>query len=269
MKKMFGRFPLPFGGGVNPPHAPSYPLNWEAEQVRLDIHVEVDTDYVQEILSHTPFKAVGNRAIFRYLDARGHTLASHTNGFNETVVVLPIRYKDMLSTTYIYHYTSDEIANIAGRELLGYSKKDADTELHLTEGDHKWGRTMRRDELLTEFDFQVDDSVAPVKVVKDGPQPDGAIHMRRLPYPDRPDTAYADIIFRRYRFTLKQELQGRATLKLYESEWDPIARLKPKVIGATFAVGDFGGGADSEERRLLEVVTVPDIARTVREPALA
>lgn len=266
MKEMFGRFPLPFNGGVNPPHMPSYPMHWEAHQYRVDIHVEVDAAYVKEILSRTVFEPVNNRAVFRYLDARGHTLARYYGGFNETLVEIPVRYKGVLGVTYIFHYTSDEIANIAGRELLGYSKKDAITRLYF-DSERKWGKTLRRDETLTEFQFVPrPDAVLPPLV--EGETPNGAIHQRRLPYPDRPETCYSDVIFRKYQFQPEVDIHGDATLSVFESEWDPIARLNPRVIGAHYLAGPFGGGPETEQRKILDVITLPDMAqRDLREPS--
>lgn len=262
---MFGEHPLYKDGGVNPPYAPSYPMNWDAEHYRVDIVAEVDDAYVDEILSYLPFEKVTNRVIFRYLDAKNHTLATHTGGFNETLIALPIRYKGKLSFNYIFHYTSDEIANIAGREMLGYSKKDANTELHFS-GTRKWGQTIRRGAKLTEFEFIADADAPTIPITDSGEEPDGAIHVRRFPYPDKPETAYADVIFRRYRLNLIQVIPGRAKLTVFDSEWDPLARLNPKVLSASYNVGEFGGPKESEERSILDVLTVPDLVRKF-EPA--
>lgn len=258
MKDMFGRFPLEFGGGVNPPHAPAYPMFWESEiQVRVDIVARVNPAVIKDILKTTPFEALSDRCIFRYLDQRGHTLARHEGGFNETMVCLPVRYKGINALTYIFHYTSSETANIAGRELLGYNKKDGITELSMDEP-RKWGRTHRRDEILTEFTFDLDPSAPRVPVVEDVPL-SGSLHVRRLPYPDRPETAYADVIYRRYRFEPAQSINGVATLKLFPSEWDPLVHLDPQVLGAYFEIGSFGGAADTEDRRIVDVLQTPKL----------
>jgi acetoacetate decarboxylase len=257
---VFGKHPLYKDGGVNPPYAPSYPMNWDAAHFRVDIVAQVDDSYLDEILSYLPFEKVTNRVLFRYLDAKHHTLATHTDGFNETLVALPIRYKDRLSWTYIFHYTSDEIANIAGREMLGYSKKDANTELHFDQP-RKWGKTMRRGTMLTKFEFVPDAKAPVVPVMANGEEPDGAIHVRRFPYPDRPETAYADVIFRRYQLKLTEVVPGNATLQLFDSEWDPLAKLKPKVLAASYNVGDFGGPKESEERAILDVLVLPDLVK--------
>ena len=77
--------------------------------------------------------------------------------------------------------------------------------------------------------------------------------MRRLPHPERLETAYADIAYRRTPLKYSAPLAGRATMTLHPCDYDPIADLKPEILGAQFMVSDvYGGGFEVEDRRLIE-----------------
>jgi acetoacetate decarboxylase len=80
--------------------------------------------------------------------------------------------------------------------------------------------------------------------------------VRRLPHPERPATAYADIVYRRTPLKYSLPLAGKVSMTLHPSTYDPIADLKPEILGAHFMVSDvYGGGFEVEDRRLLKRLT--------------
>ena len=63
----------------------------------------------------------------------------------------------------------------------------------------------------------------------------------------------ADIAYRRTPLKYSAPVPGRCTMTLHPCEYDPIADLKPEILGAHFMVSDvYGGGFDVEDRRLIE-----------------
>jgi acetoacetate decarboxylase len=247
---MYGDYQTYPGAGVNPPHAPAFPLEWYCPEVRsLQVVAEVDSHVVKKILSYTPFDYVSNRAKFSINYEKGHTLTT-PEGYYEANVMVAARYKNYLSYHTIYIYCTDATAILGGREVWGYPKKDAD--VHLWEdGDHKWGKVVREGVTLFEMDFRADPG-APEAPLAEGKELYGQLNVRRLPLVDRPGEAYGDITFRAGKSTLKEKLLGHATLNLGELKWDPIYELKPKVLGATFMAFDFGGHFRDETRKILD-----------------
>lgn len=92
-----------------------------------------------------------------------------------------------------------------------------------------------------------------MRLVDADEQPGGEIHVRRLPHPERPETAYADIVYRRTPLASSEPRSGRAAMTLHASAFDPIAALEPGILSAQFMVSDVhGGGVAVEDRRLLK-----------------
>jgi len=247
---MYGDYKVYLGAGVNPPHAPAYPLEWYCPEVRkVEVIAEVDAEVLKKILSYTPFDYVNNRAKFSLNYEKGHTLTT-PEGYYEANIMVAVRYKEYLSTHTIYIYADDATAIIGGREVWGYPKKDADIHLW-EEGDHKWGKVVREGVTLFEVDFTADHDAAEAELVE-GKEPYGTLHVRRVPLIDRPGEAYGDVVLRAGNSEIKEKLLGHATMNLEELKWDPIYELKPEVIGASFTAMDFGGHFKDETRKILD-----------------
>jgi acetoacetate decarboxylase len=247
---MYGDYQVYLGAGVNPPHAPAYPLEWYCPEVRkVEVTAEVDADVLKKIISYTPFEYVNNRAKFSLNFEKGHTLTT-PEGYYEANVMVAVRYKEYLSYHAIYIYCDDVTAITGGREVWGYPKKDADIHLW-EEGDHKWGKVVREGVTLFEMDFTADPDAPEVPLV-DGENLYGQLHVRRLPLVDRPGEAYGDITFRAGTSILKEKLLGHATLNLDKLKWDPLYELNPKILSASFSAIDFGGHFKDETRKILD-----------------
>lgn len=245
---MYGPYQVYLGGGVNPPYAPAIPLEWYCPENRLlSVVAEVDEKALRQVLSYTPFEYVNNRARFNLTYLKGHTLTT-PNGYYEAQVSVAVRYKNYLSTHFIYMYCDNATAILAGREVFGMPKKDGDI-LMWEEGDHKWGRVIREDVKLFEIDFTADRKAPNVPLVEGAV---GSLHVRRLPLIDRPGEAYGDIIYREVKEKVQENVSGFAKLTLGELKWDPIYQLKPKVLGAAFSVSSFGGHFHEEIRKILD-----------------
>jgi acetoacetate decarboxylase len=253
---MFGAYPLRPDSGVNPPYSPAYPVEWGCTLRTVEIMTRVAPEKVAALLSDTPFEIVGDRVAFRFMLSPGHTLAIHAGQMFDLMITVPVRHKGLFTETHIFMYCSDPMGICAGREVFGYTKKDAyyGFDEHPDGSISGWVR--RRGIPLAEFTFTPDPAAPLVRIVDGDDLPAGEIHVRRVPHPERPGIAYADIAYRRTPLKYSTPKTGRATLTLHPSEYDPIADLTPEILGAHFMVSDvYGGGFEVEDRRLIERLT--------------
>jgi acetoacetate decarboxylase len=250
---MFGNYKMHPNSGVNPPYAPAYPLEWECPLRTLEVVTRVDRSKLTELLSDTPFELVNDRVAFRYMLSPGHTLALHAGQMFDLMVSVPVRYEDLLTHTHIFMYCSDPMGIAAGREVFGYTKKDATYSFEESPEGAIEGWVKRRGTPLADFSFTPDETAPVVRLVEGDEQPAGEIHVRRVPHPERPEPVYADVVYRRTPLEYSTPLAGRVTMKLHPSEYDPIAALEPEILGAHFMTSDvYGGGFAVEDRRLLK-----------------
>lgn len=250
---MFGNYKMHPNSGVNPPYSPAYPLEWECSLRTVEVVTRVDRKKLEDLLSDTPFELVNDRVAFRFMLSPGHTLSVHAGQMFDLMVTVAVRYEDLFTQTHIFMYCSDPMGIAAGREIFGYTKKDTDYKFHEAQNGAIDGWVKRRGVPLADFSFTPDAAAPVVRLVDGEEQPAGEIHVRRVPHPERPETAYADVVYRRTPLKYSQPLPGRISMTLHDSEFDPIARLNPEVLGAHFMVSDvYGGGFEVEDRRLLK-----------------
>jgi acetoacetate decarboxylase len=253
VEKMFGDYPMHPHSGVNPQYAPAYPVEWECALRTLEVITRVDQAKVAALLADTPFELVNDRVAFRFMASPGHTLSLHQGRMFDLMVTVAVKYEDLFTQTHIYMYCSDPMGIAAGRELFGYTKKDCTFAFDEAEDGVISGWVNRRGGLLAEFNFKPDPEAPLVRLVDAPEQPGGEIHVRRLPHPERLETAYADIVYRRTPLAYSTPVPGRVDMKLHASSFDPIAALEPEVLAAQFMVSDvYGGGFAVEDRRLLK-----------------
>ncbi len=253
---MFGKYKMHPNSGVNPPYAPAYPLEWECSLRTVEVVTRVEKSRVAQLLADTPFELVNDRVAFRFMASPGHTLAVHAGRMFDLMVTVAVRYEDLFTQTHIYMYCSDPMGTAAGREIFGYTKKDCTFAFDETAEHAVTGWVKRRGVPLADFNFAPDATAPVVRLVDDPVQPAGEIHVRRLPHPERPATAYADIVYRRTPLKYSLPLAGKVSMTLHPSTYDPIADLKPEILGAHFMVSDvYGGGFEVEDRRLLKRLT--------------
>ena len=250
---MFGDFKLHANSGVNPPYSPAYPVEWWCTLRTLEVMTRVDQKKVAALLSDTPFELVNDRVAFRFMASPGHTLSIHAGRMFDLMITVPVRYEGLFTQTHIYMYCSDPMGIAAGRELFGYTKKDC----HYSFEELKDGRinsyVTRRGIALADVTFTPDASAPVVQLVDGAEQPAGEIHVRRLPHPERLETAYADVVYRRTPLEYSRPVPGRASMRLHASEFDPISALDPQILSAQFMTsGVYAGGFDLEDRRLLK-----------------
>ncbi|ANN78958.1 acetoacetate decarboxylase family protein [Bordetella flabilis] len=249
---MFGDYKMHENSGVNPPYSPAYPVEWECPLRTLEVITQVDPAKVRALLSDTPFELVNDRVAFRFMLSPGHTLAIHAGQMFDLMVTVPVRYQDLFTQTHIYMYCSDPMGICAGRELFGYTKKDTDYAFEETPDGKVSGWVRRRKVPLVDFSFTPDPQAPLVMLTDDAEQPGGEIHVRRLPHPERPAVAYADVVYRRTPLRYSAPVGGRIDWTLHASAYDPIADLRPEVLSAHFMTSDvYGGGFAVEDRRLI------------------
>lgn len=250
---MFGDFKLHPNSGVNPPYSPAYPVEWWCTLRTLEVMTRVDQKKIAALLADTPFELVNDRVAFRFMASPGHTLSIHAGRMFDLMITVPVRYEDLFTQTHIYMYCSDPMGIAAGRELFGYTKKDC----HYSFEELKDGRinshVTRRGMALAEVTFTPDPDAPVVRLVDGAEQPTGEIHVRRLPHPERLETAYADVVYRRTPLEYSPPVPGRAAMKLHASEFDPISALEPEILSVQFMTSSvYAGGFELEDRRLLK-----------------
>ncbi|UHD45959.1 acetoacetate decarboxylase family protein [Aureimonas altamirensis] len=250
---MFGNYKMHDNSGVMPPYAPAYPLEWECTLRNLEVVTKVDEAKLRELLSHTPFEPVNDRVAFRFMASPGHTLSYHNGQMFDLMVTTAVRYEGLFAQTHLYMFCSDPMGIAAGRELFGYTKKDCTYAFDEKENGSISGWVNRRTRPVADFSFTPDASAPVVRLVDGEEQPHGEIHVRRIPHPERPETAYADVVYRAFPLPYSAPAGGRIELKLHESEFDPLTELQPEVLSAQFMVSDvYAGGFGKEDRRLVK-----------------
>lgn len=253
VKKMFGDYDMHPNSGVNPQYAPAYPVEWECALRTVEVMTRIDRAKVAALLADTPFELVNDRVAFRFMASPGHTLSLHQGRMFDLMVTVAVRYEGLFTQTHLYMYCSDPMGIAAGRELFGYTKKDCTYAFDEAPDGSISGRVDRRGGPLAEFRFTPDPDAPVVRLVDADEQPGGEIHVRRLPHPERLETAYADIVYRRTPLAYSEPSPGRAAMTLNASAFDPIAALEPEILSAQFMVSDvYGGGFAVEDRRLLK-----------------
>ncbi|MFG1466530.1 acetoacetate decarboxylase family protein [Xanthobacter sp. DSM 24535] len=250
---MFGKYQMHSGSGVNPPYSPAYPVEWECALRTLEVMTRVDPSKTRALLADTPFELVNDHVAFRFMASPGHTLSLHQGRMFDLMVTVAVRYEDLFTQTHIYMYCSDPMGIAAGRELFGYTKKDCTFRFDEAESGAIESAVIRRGVPLAEMSFTPDLDAPVVRLVDGAEQPGGEIHVRRLPHPERLETAYADIVYRRTPIAYSAPVAGRASMTLHESAFDPLTELAPEILSAQFMVSDvYGGGFAVEDRRLLK-----------------
>jgi len=250
---MFGDFKLHPESGVNPPYSPAYPVEWWCTLRTLEVMTRVDPRKLQALLGDTPFELVNDRVAFRFMASPGHTLSVHAGRMFDLMITVAVRYEDLFTQTHIYMYCSDPMGICAGRELFGYTKKDCNYSFEELKDGRINSHVTRRGFPLAEVAFTPDPAAPVVRLVDGAEQPGGEIHVRRLPHPERLETAYADVVYRRTPLEYCKPVAGRASMKLHASAFDPISELEPEILGAQFMTSDvYAGGFELEDRRLLK-----------------
>lgn len=250
---MFGNYKMHDNTGVNPPYAPAYPVEWECPLRTLEVVTRVDPAKVQALLADTPFELVNDRVAFRFMVSPGHTLAIHAGQMFDLMVTVAVRYQDLFTQTHIYMYCSDPMGICAGRELFGYTKKDTHYAFDEAADGSIKGWVRRRSVPLVDFSFTPDAAAPLVLLTDEAVQPGGEIHVRRVPDPEKPGIAYADIVYRRTPLQYSAPVSGTVEWTLHPSSFDPISALEPEVLSAHFMTSEvYGGGFAVEDRRLLK-----------------
>lgn len=253
---MFGNYEMHTGGGVNPPHSPAYPMEWDAKIRTLEVIAEVDDAVVDAIISDTPFERVGSRVAFRYMLSPWHSLAIHAGGLFDLMITVPVRYQGLFTQTHIYMYCTDPMGIVAGRELFGYTKKECTHLYRETLEGTVDGWLDRRGDRLADFSFVADATAPLVRLVDGDEQPHGEVHVRRLPDPASPVAAYADVVYRDMPIEYSTPIPGHAQMTLHPSAFDPLHELNPTILGAHHMHTEvFGGGFAVEDRRILTRLT--------------
>lgn len=257
-RKMFGKYKLDVKSGVNPPWTPSYPAEWGyASAKKVEIMTKIDPKQIQKLFEtgkpHTPFELVNDRMAIQFILSYDHTMSYHKATMMDMKAVVPVRYENYFALTDICAYNSDTIGVMAGRELCGYPEKDCRFGFNEAEDGTITCWINRRGRALAEFKFTPDAAAPIVPIVDGAEQPAGELHVRRVPDISKLDTAYADVVYCNAPISYTDAVAGQVELKLYDSEYDLLAELKPEILSAQVSVtGPYDGSRQKENRKLVK-----------------
>src|SRR5260370_31014858 len=106
----------------------------------------------------------------------------------DLMISVPVGYKGLFTETHIFMYCSDSMGICAGREVFGYTKKDAHYAFDERPDGVITGWVRRRGIPLADFSFTPDPGAPVVRIVDGDELPGGEIHVRRVQQPQPPPT---------------------------------------------------------------------------------
>lgn len=257
-KTMFGKYKTNMNSGVNPPYSPSYPKEWGCSSMRmLEIIARVNPKEIEAMFAKgsvpTPFEFAGDRVAFQFFTSQKHTMSYHKDCMFDMRLTAAVRYEGYFAHTYLHMYNSDTIMIMAGREVLGYPEKDCRYGFTEEPDGRISGWVNRRGYPIADFSFTPDPSAAAMNLVDGDRQPEGELHVRRVPNFAKVGTVYADVVYQNIPLKISSVMPGHATMNLYGSEYDPIKELEPEILSASFKVfGDYDGTMDNANRELVK-----------------
>ena len=252
-RRMFGDYQLKPNSGVNPPYSPAYPVEWGCTLRTVEIMTRVAPGKVASLLADTPFEIASERVAFRFMLSPGHSLAVHAGQMFDLMITVPVRYKGLFTETHIFMYCSDPMGICAGREVFGYTKKDAHYAF-----DERAGRCDLPDgSSAAAFRWRISASrrirrrrSSALSMATSSPAAKSMCAACRI------RSAWRGLCRHRlppHAAEIFRAEPGRATMTLHACDYDPIADLEPEILGAQFMVSDvYGGGFEVEDRRLIE-----------------
>ncbi len=246
-----------------PSHSPLYPpLPHQYRGVRwLTIVCEVDEARVAPLLP-APLEGAGApNGRLRVEVFAGHYKETPYGEYTEAGVIVPSRYHDVLGQSFLFLYLDNVGAICAGRELIGFPKKDGDVTFSRA-GDRVRGTVVRggHELLRVEADLVRDAERAPqVERLPLGPR----LQVREIPRADGPGFDLRQV-FRKDMdldmLRVHERLTGHGRAVLSDGPDDPIGQLAPlDVLGAVYVALDFGLASSQ--------VLHTEVAPSVREAA--
>ncbi len=156
--------------------------------------------------------------------------------FNEASVLVPARFGDLACYTFTYIYIDNIAGLVAGRELMGFPKKDGLIDFQ-RDGDRFSAQVMRNGKLLMRMTCDLGKP-------KDVKRAVGTrLTVRDIPRADGPGLEQRQVIRKDFNpnfFTVHDSRSGEATVELFGTEDDPLQKLgKFRVVGGHYQHVDF------------------------------
>jgi hypothetical protein len=121
--------------GVMPISAPGFITTWRCRDVRGVIAVyETDPDAVDEVVDPSPFEVVAPNVWVFAAELAEHELVPYKDCWHYFAWFVPVRFQGRVGKFGAFQFADDITAILAGRELLGESKKWADFEWQESDG---------------------------------------------------------------------------------------------------------------------------------------
>lgn len=235
-----------------PAISPAYPLRWSCRSSEgLEVLYRADRRAVDTLLADTPFDFMSASMVFyagRMLD---HDLGA-TNTWNYSSLSVPVLFRGAVGIWTAFMFVDDVTAMVAGRELLGESKKWADM---------RWRREVDACTfdmgLLGEVIASVDAGLGePLPASRVGqawslPAKVPLLNHRIIAAPDAIETSAEQVVEVRLEGSFRYRAVSLRSLSLrqpsnprVEELLAPLHRFAPgEVLAANFREGGFDNGA--------------------------
>jgi acetoacetate decarboxylase len=217
-----------------PVHSPLYssPVLYDCPNFKmLSVVCQTDELVIRKLLSYSPFEFVTNKFILYVADMQECTLGP----FNDAGIIVPAKFRGTVGGYVAYEYITTDVGLAAGREPWGYPKKIAQVSLRNSRNIVK-ASVIRNKRMLLKVDCQLSSSPIDLPEVPRNP----VLLYQVIPRPDKPGPLFRRVISREVPVFGQEKVvkrYGKASLKLYKSEKDPISDLEPlRIFGATYSI---------------------------------
>jgi hypothetical protein len=235
-----------------PAAAPAYPLRWKCHASEgLELLYEADAATVRELVAPTPFEFMTSSVVLYAGFMLRHDLGA-TGSWHYASLSVPVRFRGEVGIWTAFMFVDDATALVAGRELLGESKKWADMRWERGDADCRFSLGLLGEELVrVEAGIGAALDVSPVA---QGLQLAGKVPLlnhRIIASPEAPEQSAEQVVAVRldgsfrYRAAMLESLSLRkpANLRL-DALLAPLHRFAPaRIIAANFREGSFENGA--------------------------
>lgn len=161
--------------------------------------------------------------------------------YTEAGVIVPCRFGETVGQTFLFLYLDNVAAICAGRELIGFPKKDGDV-IFEKQGSRVLGTVTRQGTELLRIEAELDPAAEPTERLPMGPR----LQVRAIPSAHGPGLDLLQVYRKDFDpsfFQVHERSGGQGTAILRSGPADPIGELGPfEVLGVSYAELDFSLG---------------------------
>lgn len=176
-----------------------------------------------------------------------HYGVSENGSYNEAGLLVPCRFGEVSGQTFAVLYLDSVPPLCAGREILGFPKKDGHVhfrrEALANDQIRVEGRVWRSGVEILSMSCVFESSSAPEAGVAQRLPLGPRLQVRDIPSGDRPGLDSRTVFRKDFApdaYRVREKRHGRGSLVLQDAPGDPLGALRPfTVIGAMYVVADF------------------------------